>query len=385
MQSQPLASNNPGRESRAIRDAEEFGALCDALRLPDADRSRFKAWVLACTNPRGLRFYMSREVKVGAVAAGCCETTMRKTVRKLERLGLVHEQPDTNLRTKKHWVDVERLRRQNWKTGLCGRCNHKHGPDGECGHPLEARKWHRRREDQPRLVKRTCRCAPREILPPKKYGPQSVPPQAPPEASPPVQPAAQPSPAAPARETHRSIPSTRRPSSRTLREVRKVVSALVPNLMKPHASAETRTESGQMVLRLPQSAVQPKLDVAPDPWAEILYRIRKSMNPHSYGTWFHPTRFQKAEGKRMFVQLPTAEFAHVGDKYREWIERAVADLGLGYEEIVFGWAETIPLELPALPFREAVLQVCDENGIPLAEALEATGWKQKFEEPEEGP
>lgn len=212
MASRALASNNPARESRAIYDAEEFVRLAKALPLPDRLSRSFERWVLGCTEPsggpKGVTIYMYRPVHLAARAAGVCETTMRAHIRQFEKLGLVQHEADTWLRTKKHVVNLDRLRNQNWPEGRCPRCRHKHlGKDGaECGCEMGSRVW-RRDGHRERQVQRTCHCAVREIAPPRhRKGPQGVPKtspsSAPPEASPPVQPAArpQPSPAAPARE-----------------------------------------------------------------------------------------------------------------------------------------------------------------------------------------
>jgi hypothetical protein len=165
---------------------------------------------------------------------------------------------------------------------------------------------------------------------------------------------------------------------RGARKIRETIVNEVTALMRPRKISGGETRS-QYRLQLARSSIQPKGATSPDPWAEILNSLRRRVNPHSFDTWLKPTRLRVADGKQIFVAIPTKEFAHIGEKYRDSIQEAVTDLCLGYEEVAFEWTEPIAAEVPALRFREAVLTACESTGIPLAAALEATGWKQKFD------
>jgi hypothetical protein len=210
MPTQALASNNPARESRAIYDAEEFSRLVRALPISGRLQHSYETWVLTSTGGfakggRGARISMYRSVKVVARAVGVCETTMRSHIRQFEQFRLADRASESEFRTNVHVVNIETLRTQNFPGGLCPRCNHKHLHRDECGCALDSRVW-RRDGCRERHVQRTCRCAPAEVLPPKRRGPQRVEnsPQSSPPSPTPVQAAApsQPSPAAPARVEH---------------------------------------------------------------------------------------------------------------------------------------------------------------------------------------
>src|SRR4029453_11982306 len=89
--------------------------------------------------------------------------------------------------------------------------------------------------------------------------------------------------------------------------------------------------------------------LAPNPWLRILDALEKKINRHSYDTWLKPTRFSHAEGEILFINVPTPEFCHVGDKYADLIQEAMDNLGLGYTDVKF---VTPPQEDPAqMPVR----------------------------------
>jgi chromosomal replication initiator protein len=86
-----------------------------------------------------------------------------------------------------------------------------------------------------------------------------------------------------------------------------------------------------------------------NPWLRILDALEKKINRHSYDTWLKPTRFSHAEGEVLFINVPTPEFCHVGDKYADLIQEAMDNLGLGYTDVKF---VTPPQEDPAqMPVR----------------------------------
>lgn len=183
--------------------------------------------------------------------------------------------------------------------------------------------------------------------------------------------------AAPIQET-----SPLRKENRSVREIRKAIVDYTTFLMQPGAAVEHTEVRSQCELELPGSSIQPKLDASPDPWAEVLNQLRRRVNPHTFDTWLKPSQIRAAREKQIFVTIPSREFAHIGEKFHKLIAEAVAELCLGYEEIVFEWSERVEKTLPALSFRAALVRACEQTGIPLEAALEATGWKKKFEESE---
>ena len=70
-------------------------------------------------------------------------------------------------------------------------------------------------------------------------------------------------------------------------------------------------------------------------WVRILAALEKKINRQSYETWLKPTRFSHLEGKKLFVRIPSADFAHVGDRYADLIQEAIDNLGLDVESVTF--------------------------------------------------
>ena len=81
------------------------------------------------------------------------------------------------------------------------------------------------------------------------------------------------------------------------------------------------------------------------PWMRILAALEKKINRQSYETWLKPTRHSRVEGRTLYVRIPSADFAHVGDRYGDLILEAIDNLGLEIDEIKY---ET-PAQDPAAP------------------------------------
>ena len=83
-----------------------------------------------------------------------------------------------------------------------------------------------------------------------------------------------------------------------------------------------------------------------NPWLRILDALEKKINRHSYDTWLKPTRYSHSSGGILFVNVPTAEFRHVGDKYADLIQEALDNLGLEYQDVQFVTPEDDPAATP---------------------------------------
>jgi chromosomal replication initiator protein len=83
-----------------------------------------------------------------------------------------------------------------------------------------------------------------------------------------------------------------------------------------------------------------------NPWLRILAALEKKISRHSYDTWLKPTRFSHANGKVIFVRVPTPEFRHIGDKFGDLIQEAVDDLTPEYEDVRFVTVEEDPSAPP---------------------------------------
>src|SRR5579863_1256483 len=74
---------------------------------------------------------------------------------------------------------------------------------------------------------------------------------------------------------------------------------------------------------------------APNPWAQILEKLKEKMNRHSYDTWLKPTRFSHLSEGVLFVRVPTVEFRYAGDKFAPLIQEAIDSLGLELKDVKF--------------------------------------------------
>ncbi len=81
------------------------------------------------------------------------------------------------------------------------------------------------------------------------------------------------------------------------------------------------------------------------PWVRILAALEKKINRQSYETWLKPTRHARVEGRTLYVRIPSADFAHVGDRYGDLIQEAIDNLALEIDEVKY---ET-PAQDPAAP------------------------------------
>ncbi len=90
----------------------------------------------------------------------------------------------------------------------------------------------------------------------------------------------------------------------------------------------------------------PSPTLAPNPWLRVLEALEKKINRHSYDTWLKPTRYSHANGKVLFVRVPTPEFREVGDKYGDLIQEALDNLGLEYQDVQFVTPEDDPAATP---------------------------------------
>ncbi len=86
--------------------------------------------------------------------------------------------------------------------------------------------------------------------------------------------------------------------------------------------------------------------ISPNPWLRILDALEKKINRHSYDTWLKPTRYSHATGSVIYVRVPSADFAHISEKYFDLIQEAIDNLGLEYEDVKFVTPEDDPAATP---------------------------------------
>jgi chromosomal replication initiator protein len=77
-------------------------------------------------------------------------------------------------------------------------------------------------------------------------------------------------------------------------------------------------------------------------WTRILGALEMKVNRQSFHTWLKPTRFSHANGRTVFVRIPSAQFQHIGDRYADLIHEAIDNLGLDVEDVRFVTVEDDP-------------------------------------------
>jgi chromosomal replication initiator protein len=84
-----------------------------------------------------------------------------------------------------------------------------------------------------------------------------------------------------------------------------------------------------------------------NPWLQILAALEKKVIRQSFETWLKPTRFSHANGRILFVRVPSKEFQHIGDKYSDLIQEAIDSQALEFDDVQFVTVEEDPTAPPA--------------------------------------
>ncbi|HMG84541.1 MAG TPA: chromosomal replication initiator protein DnaA [Terracidiphilus sp.] len=79
-----------------------------------------------------------------------------------------------------------------------------------------------------------------------------------------------------------------------------------------------------------------------NPWLQILAALEKKVIRQSFETWLKPTRFSHANGRTLFVRVPSKEFQHIGDKYGDLIQEAIDLQSLEFDDVEFVTVEEDP-------------------------------------------
>jgi hypothetical protein len=64
---------------------------------------------------------------------------------------------------------------------------------------------------------------------------------------------------------------------------------------------------------------------AADIWQQALVRLWRKINRHSYDTWLKPSRGERIENGDLVVSVPTPEFLHIADRWRDEIAASLSD------------------------------------------------------------
>ncbi len=82
-------------------------------------------------------------------------------------------------------------------------------------------------------------------------------------------------------------------------------------------------------------------------WDKILQHMERRVNPHSFATWFRPTRQEGADEGRLLVRVPTRLFRkRLTETYGELLQAVLSEVGMTDTRIEFVSAEP---DAPAAP------------------------------------
>ena len=78
-------------------------------------------------------------------------------------------------------------------------------------------------------------------------------------------------------------------------------------------------------------------------WDKILQHTERRVNPHSFATWFRPTRQERADEDRLVIRVPTRSFMkRLTETYGELIKAVLTEVGRPQLQLEFLCAETQP-------------------------------------------
>jgi chromosomal replication initiator protein len=91
-------------------------------------------------------------------------------------------------------------------------------------------------------------------------------------------------------------------------------------------------------------------------WDKILQHSERRVNPHSFATWFRPTRLERAEEDRLIVRVPTRLFCkRLTETYGQLLQAVLAELGRPQLQLEYVCAESEPATATAAPSPQAKL------------------------------
>jgi chromosomal replication initiator protein len=87
-------------------------------------------------------------------------------------------------------------------------------------------------------------------------------------------------------------------------------------------------------------------------WDKVLQHTERRVNPHSFATWFRPTRQERADEGRLIIRVPTRLFSkRLKETYGELLSAVLAEIGHPEMALDFICAESEPVaaQPPASP------------------------------------
>jgi len=82
-------------------------------------------------------------------------------------------------------------------------------------------------------------------------------------------------------------------------------------------------------------------------WDKVLQHTERRVNPHSFATWFRPTRQERAEDGRLIIRVPTRLFSkRLKETYGELLSAVLAEIGQPELALEFICADSEPVTAP---------------------------------------
>jgi chromosomal replication initiator protein len=91
-------------------------------------------------------------------------------------------------------------------------------------------------------------------------------------------------------------------------------------------------------------------------WDKVLQHTERRVNPHSFATWFRPTRQERAETGRLIIRVPTRMFSkRLKETYGELLSAVLAEIGQPDMVLDFICADSEPAASHPTPTAQAKL------------------------------
>jgi len=84
-------------------------------------------------------------------------------------------------------------------------------------------------------------------------------------------------------------------------------------------------------------------------WDKILQHTERRVNPHSFATWFRPTRFERLDGDRLTVRVPSRLFCkRLTETYGQLLQAVLTEIGKPQVQFDYVCAEAEPVAAASL-------------------------------------
>ena len=81
-------------------------------------------------------------------------------------------------------------------------------------------------------------------------------------------------------------------------------------------------------------------------WEKILQHMERRVNPHSFATWFRPTRQEETENGKLVVRVPSRIFRkRLTETYGELLQAVLAEVGMSNTHLEFMCTENEPVPM----------------------------------------